>query len=101
MTPKQLAFEGEAIFGREWQSPMARALAIHHPRHKMSVRLLTQWLSGNVKLPAWVDEAVIKIAQEERNAIETRLSIVNEICKRGIKQPEPNWDWVRKHVGRE
>ena len=53
----RLSSAGHAVFGNDWQSPMARALGV-------GGRHLRRWVSGERPVPAWVNAALVGILKE-------------------------------------
>lgn len=51
MTPAELTAAGYALFGHEWQSPLARAL-------KVNARAVRFWVSGERQIPSGIEAEI-------------------------------------------
>lgn len=61
---------GQALYGRQWQTDLSRALGLRDARR------VRQWLSGDRPVPAgiWVDlEEILKQRQDEISSILKKL----------------------------
>lgn len=76
MTPDDLSRVCTAIIGRDWQRPLARILGAFHPlgaRDSLDDRLVRRWASGAKPIPAWVEPALIFIAEQRVEAMRANL----------------------------
>lgn len=48
MTPDELERRGAALYGDEWQSPLAR-------RIRVDARTVRRWKAGEREIPEWLD----------------------------------------------
>jgi hypothetical protein len=71
----RLSSAGRAIHGDDWQSPMARALAI-------SDRHLRRWVSGEQPVPAWVDASLERILHKSAAAMTLKAESLNQLSIR-------------------
>ena len=59
---------GTAIYGKDWQSPLARALGPLRPtgpKQPLALRYVQMWASEARPVPAWVEAALVQLIHEE------------------------------------
>lgn len=66
MTPAALRSLGTKLFGRTWQTDLARFLERPEGTH-MSPRTIRRWAAGDSPAPFWV-EPLLKAERERRKA---------------------------------
>lgn len=82
MTPDQLKFDAAAIYGREWQAPLAADLLSFSPSGRVSRSLVRLYATGARRIPEWVDGALIEIARRELPDLQKRARWVEVIAAR-------------------
>jgi hypothetical protein len=62
----QLRLVGLAIYGPDWQRPIARALGPLHPRPRDALddRLVRRWISRERPAPRWLTTALISLLRQ-------------------------------------
>ena len=62
----QLRLVGLAIYGPDWQRPIARALGPLHPRPRDALedRLVRRWIAGERPAPGWLTTALINLLRQ-------------------------------------
>lgn len=63
MTPSDLRAAGEALFGQQWQSPLARDLGV-------SDRSMRRWVAGTHPIPDRLQGEVAKLIQKRIRTLE-------------------------------
>ncbi len=66
MTPSALAHYAELLYGRQWQTPLARALGV-------TLRTVVYWASGTVRIPDYVSPRLAELLATKAAAIEAAL----------------------------
>lgn len=69
---KEFRKSGEALFGKRWQTDMARALGLKDGRR------VRQWISGDRRLPPNIDLSIIKLLEERKLKIEKVLDSIRD-----------------------
>lgn len=78
MTGHDLAALGSALFGAQWQAPLARALGVNP-------RLIARLRSGREEIGAALAERLARLATEERAAaIDRAAAISAALARAGI-----------------
>jgi hypothetical protein len=70
---------GEAAFGPDWQSPMARALG-------KSARLVRMWVSGERRVPDWLPGALPDVLRAEAAKMEINAGRLRKLADRIERQ---------------
>jgi hypothetical protein len=60
MTPKELERRGSALYGEDWQSPLAR-------RVRVDARSMRRWKAGDREIPEWLD-AFLELLERYKSA---------------------------------
>ncbi|MDO4434584.1 MAG: hypothetical protein Q4B82_08410 [Alysiella sp.] len=67
MTTDQLIQAGQALYGEQWQSNLARSLNIDSRR-------IRQWLKGERPLPPWLAHELVRLLQHNIHQCQACLS---------------------------
>lgn len=59
---------GEALFGNQWQTDLARALGLSSPRR------VRQWLAGDRSIPVGIWDDLCTLLQQRKQTIESVLA---------------------------
>lgn len=82
MDSEHLQSAGRALFGEEWQTPLARALGPVHPegaRVSIDPRLMRRWAAGNRPIPDWVEGALAALARQSEGEAAQRLALLRKL----------------------
>lgn len=60
MTPKDLERRAAALYGEDWQSPLAR-------RVRVDARTIRRWKAGDREIPDWF-EAFLEVLEQYKSA---------------------------------
>jgi hypothetical protein len=58
VTPDELETRAAALYGKDWQSPLAR-------RIRVDARTVRRWKAGDREIPPWVDWALGVLERHE------------------------------------
>ena len=78
-----LALVGEALFGPNWQRPLARALGPHHPggaREAIDDRLVRRWAMAQRDTPNWLPAALLAILHAAALEHEAQAEALRQIA---------------------
>lgn len=67
---EKLIAVGEAVYGKNWQSPISRSLDI-------SDRTIRRFVSGNTNIPVNLSTRLISAMEQEMNKIQSAINIIN------------------------
>ncbi len=70
MTPEQLKQVGEALYGHEWQSRLARDLNI-------SSRTVRRWAAGEYEVQGWAIGKLIELCQVRSIRIDRAIDMLS------------------------
>lgn len=83
MNPSSLREIGEALYGEEWQSDLARAVGV-------TSRTVRRWLAGDRGTPDWLDNALLRLCadrlpelRDEEAQLRFRAARLQELAKAG------------------
>ena len=74
-----------AIYGDDWQSPVARTLGALHPRGPrpaLDVRLVQRWRTGNRPVPRWIDGVLPELLHAEAARLRERARALDTLALR-------------------
>lgn len=73
---------GEALFGSQWQTELAKALSTQRGR-KLDPAILRGWNAGSRSIPPWVFHAITRIAEERKAGIDRAITKIDHHGLRG------------------
>jgi hypothetical protein len=78
----QLRLVGHAIYGPDWQRPIARALGPLHPRPREALddRLVRRWISGERPAPRWLTTALIDLLKQTAKLRRAEAAAFDELA---------------------
>lgn len=84
MDQQELSQAGVALFGAQWQSPLARMLGV-------DPRTVRRWAAGKIEVPGRAADTV-RLAVEAKRAAATVAQAGGEVDDRAIAALHPYWE---------
>lgn len=72
---------GDKLFGKTWQSDLARALTPLHPKSKnVTQQMVARWAAGERSIPAWVWTAVVDVVHDRNRWFSERYETLRMLA---------------------
>ena len=89
---EQLRTAAIALYGADWQSPVARSLGPLRPtgpKKPLAVRHVQMWASGARPVPAWVPDALTVLLHQEAGRRRADAARLDALASRLVSAPGP------------
>lgn len=72
---------GDRLFGKTWQSDLARALTPLHPKAKrVTQQMVARWAGGERTIPAWIWSAILDVVYERNRWFSDRYELFRTLA---------------------